>query len=155
MEENDEKQALPSICQSMDDSMEAPEVPSLNKVKADIGRLLADSQKLVLEKIFALIEKVDPSNQQQLDQLISALKAIADIRLTEEWTTKLKTLILKKPGRLVPPGTSGNGPLNKLKGFYQKAAKEVGGDKRENIQRAKEETLEELLKEVDLPEEEN
>jgi hypothetical protein len=119
---------------SIEEKEEVPEPPNLIQTKNEINRLLAEVEKLAIRKVQKFLELVS-DDKINLDQTINALKAIADIRLTHEWTEKLKSAIKAKSSRLTP--NNSHPSLAKLQGMAQRLGKEVSGDGRDSASKIK------------------
>ena len=106
----------------------------LQKTKLEIGKLLANCEKIALEKLEAFIESLE-TKEITFEELMGVIKSLADVRLVHEWTEKLKQEIRKNPSKLTPINV---GKLsNKLKGLAQAVKKEQAGDNRESKNKIK------------------
>lgn len=173
MEENDKpKELLPSLCQEFSETTaeeikedkkeenlakerKTPPIKNTQLLKADIARLLAEGEKAVLDKLIYLIENCNPTNITDIEILVNAVRMLADIRISHEWTERFKKVAQKDIKKLTPPMASqGGSMLNKVKGAAIKVEKEKKGDMREGLEKAKAE-LDKLMNEADnLAEEE-
>jgi hypothetical protein len=114
----------------LDPPSTSPPSDDLKSTKNRVLKKLALAQDLLLDKIEAMLREQDPEKQPTLGQLINALTALADIRLTQEWTDKLKKAIERNPTNLTAPNVPAP-LLNRLKGLAGGLRKAQKGDGRE------------------------
>ena len=88
-------------------------VPSPKELKSSTTSKL---DKL-LDTLLTRLQTAIDSAELHPVQLLPLLKAVADLKLTDEWTSKLSSLIARNPSNLLPPGIS-SGPLaTKLRNY--------------------------------------
>lgn len=85
--------------------------PTPEQVTHSIPSLLDKAQYLALE---ALIQKLDNIADLSPTTLLSIVTALQDLKITTEWTLKLKDAIAKKARLIVPPGSRSSLQAKKL-----------------------------------------
>ena len=113
------------------------DLPTTNETKRNIGKLLAICQERALEIIDSTLEIIGKSETKALADLtllVDTLKALSDIKLTHEWTTKLAKIIEKSPQHL--PSNRVNPLLSKLRAHVLSARKLQASDNRTGVGKA-------------------
>jgi hypothetical protein len=129
------------------------DIPNPKELRSDIGRLLGHCERVALESIQNLLDIVDAdtgmSPCEKLSKMLGAVKLLADLRLTHEWTSKLQQAIKKNPANLLPPNGAVNPILNHLKTYATKTKQAGKRDKREGINKPNH------MQDIDMPSDED
>lgn len=120
------------------DSASADEmVPNLKEAKRDILKTATHAQRHTLQVIVNLLERIEVdasiTNTMKLKLMMDAARVLADLRLTHEWSEKLKEAIKKNPGNLTRPNDTGTPILNHLKTLAGKTKIASKRDGREGV----------------------
>jgi len=114
-------------------------------IRRDINNLLAKGEKLALEKLYSLLENMSTVfDVDNFNILITALKNLADVRLTNEWTTRLSGAIERDPKNLTPGSAVSSPLLSKLKSFATQTRRASKADGRDGVEKSRDEVPFEL-----------
>lgn len=113
-------------------------VPTTDELNTMLPDLIDKAQYLALQGLIAKLTNVELLTPSNLTSIITQLQ---DIKLTSEWTTRLKDAIAKKARVMVPPGSRNSQlakKLGSLAGHVQDAGK---ADHREGQEKLKRDLL--------------